>query len=192
MVDLEPLTLDIVVSGLKAQIERDSRDNQFYPEKGSVLSISADFNEEAFGSDFTFQKYGISHQSYFQFRRHHILAYTITACDIEGKAPFFNQCMLGSSADLRGYATGQHQDRRMIAGQAEYRLGLPWRFGAVGFMGAGAVADQWSNFKSEEILPGGGIGLRFLLAKSNHVNLRFDYAWGKEGSAWYVGLGEAF
>lgn len=191
-VDLEPLTLDIVVAGFKAQIERDSRDSQFYPGEGSVFSVDADFNEEAFGGDFNFQKYAISYKAYHRFGERQTLAYTISGCDVEGKVPFFSQCMLGSSEDLRGYATGKNQDRRMIVGQAEYRLQLPWRFGAVGFMGAGEVADEWSHFTTEDILPGGGLGLRFLLAKSNRLNMRFDYAWGKDSSAWYISLGEAF
>ena len=191
-VDLDPFSLDIDVAGLKAQIEHDSRDSQFYPRRGMTLSMNADFNEETFGSDFNFQKYYISHQSYFQMRKRHVLAYTVSMCSVKGRVPFFGQCMLGSSSDLRGYATGKHQDRRMIVGQAEYRLELPWRFGAVGFVGAGEVARKWSGFTSKDILPGGGLGVRFLLAKSNHVNLRLDYAWGKDGSEWYVGLGEAF
>ena len=38
----------------------------------------------------------------------------------------------------------------------------------------------------------GGVGLRFTLAKRNHVNLRIDYAWGKSSTALYVGVAEAF
>ena len=41
-------------------------------------------------------------------------------------------------------------------------------------------------------LPGGGVGLRFTLARRNHVNLRVDYAWGKNSTALYVGVAEAF
>ena len=43
-----------------------------------------------------------------------------------------------------------------------------------------------------DVKPGGGVGVRFLLAKQNRINLRFDYAWGQDSSAFYIGLGEAF
>ncbi len=191
-IDEKTFSLNIKIAGLKALIERDSRDSQFYPRRGSALIVSGDFNEEAFGGDFNYQKYQISYRSFVSLGRRQIIAYTASACAVEGKVPFFGVCMLGSSSDLRGYVMGKHQDRRMLTAQAEYRLELPWRFGAVGFAGAGEVADRWANFSAGNLLPGGGLGLRFLLAKSNHVNLRLDYAWGKGGQTWYVGLGEAF
>jgi len=109
-----------------------------------------------------------------------------------GDVPFHDLCMLGKSEDIRGYAVGKHQNRRMIAGQVEYRRELFWRFGAVAYFGAGSVAPSFSDFRADDILPGGGIGVRFTLAKENHINLRVDYAWGKDSMAFYVGIGESF
>jgi hypothetical protein len=62
----------------------------------------------------------------------------------------------------------------------------------VAYFGAGEVADKFSDFDTESILPGGGIGLRFTLAKQDHINLRIDYAWGKNSTALYIGIMEAF
>ena len=191
-VDIKPYTLDINMAGLMAQIERDTRDNQFYPRRGSVIDLRGDFNEKDLGGDYNYQRYEVSHQGYYSFGTRHILAYSASGCAVKGNVPFFAQCMLGQSSDLRGYALGKHQNRRMLVGQAEYRLDLPWRFGLVGFFGAGEVARKWEDFNTENILPGGGLGLRFLLAKMNHINVRVDYAWGKGSQTWYVGLGEAF
>ena len=191
-VDIEPFTLDIHLAGLTAQIERDTRDSQSYPRRGSSLSIDAGFNEKDLGSDFNHQKYEITYKGFRSLGKRQVLAYTVSGCGIKGDAPFFHLCMLGSASDLRGYAMGKYQDRRMLVGQAEYRLELPWRLGVTGFMGAGEVARQWSDFTWNSLRPGGGLGLRFVLAKMNHINLRADIAWGKGSSAWYVGLGEAF
>jgi hypothetical protein len=80
----------------------------------------------------------------------------------------------------------------MLATQLEYRLALPRRFGVVGFAGIGGVvpgADQW---RINHLLPAGGTGLRYMLSKKYHVNLRNDYAWGKDNFTWSVGIGEAF
>lgn len=42
------------------------------------------------------------------------------------------------------------------------------------------------------MLPAGGFGLRYLASKEANVNLRADIAWGKDGAAFYFGIGEAF
>jgi hypothetical protein len=94
--------------------------------------------------------------------------------------------------ELRGYQAGRYLDRLMVATQAEYRLELPWRFGAVAFGGLGEVAPGVDKFRGDEFLPSGGTGIRFLLSKKYHVNLRMDFAWGRNGFTWSVGVAEAF
>jgi outer membrane translocation and assembly module TamA len=81
----------------------------------------------------------------------------------------------------------------MIAAQAEYRLRLSSRFGAVAFAGAGSVADTFGNLFSSTVLPDAGVGLRFLAIPSQGVNISVDYAWGRDGSSGlYVYIGDAF
>jgi hemolysin activation/secretion protein len=95
--------------------------------------------------------------------------------------------------DLRGYRLGAFQDERLLAAQVEYRLELFWRFSVVGFVGVGQVAARFDEFKKSNWLPGAGFGFRILVAKENHVNLRVDFAWGREGNtATYVNGAEAF
>ncbi len=109
---------------------------------------------------------------------------------VTNQGPFWDICELGMTKDIRGYQIGQFRDNRMVVGQAEYRRELFWRLGAVAFAGAGAVGKTFSQFGNTE--PGGGFGLRVILAKQNHINLRVDYAWGDSSHATYVSLGEAF
>jgi hypothetical protein len=80
----------------------------------------------------------------------------------------------------------------MLATQVEYRRTLPWRLGVAAFGGIGEVAPTWGKFNTEGILPCGGIGPRFLLSRKYHVNLRADFAWGKTGHTFSMGLGESF
>ena len=47
-------------------------------------------------------------------------------------------------------------------------------------LGAGEVSPDLKGFTAQGLRPGGGAGLRFTLAKRNHVNLRADYAWGRD------------
>ena len=65
---------------------------------------------------------------------------------------------------------------------------LFWRFGLVAFGGRGEVAPGVDKFRSDQFLPAGGTGIRFLLSKQYHVNLRTDFAWGKDTFAWSVGV----
>jgi hypothetical protein len=74
----------------------------------------------------------------------------------------------------------------MFATQLEYRLVLPWRLGLVGF------APSGDGFRTDQFLPAGGTGIRFLLSKKFHVNPHTDFAWGKDNFTWSMGVGEAF
>ncbi len=79
-----------------------------------------------------------------------------------------------------------------LGSKYSFQLGLPWRFGVIGFGGIGEVvpgADQL--LKSRNCLPAGG-GTRFLLSKKYHVNLRADAAIGNSSHTWALGVGEAF
>ena len=70
---------------------------------------------------------------------------------------------------------------------------MPKRFGIVGFGGIGGVAPGAREFfHSTSFLPAGGGGLRFMLSKAYHVNLRADIAAGKNGHTFGMGLSEAF
>jgi outer membrane translocation and assembly module TamA len=80
----------------------------------------------------------------------------------------------------------------MLTAQAEYRLEVWKKIGLVVFGGAGEVAESFGKLTGDGILPSGGAGLRYRLTDDNHVNLRVDYAWGKNSSALYVSIAEAF
>jgi hypothetical protein len=81
----------------------------------------------------------------------------------------------------------------MLATQLEYRLILPKRFGLVVFGGVGeTIPGKNQVYGSELFLPAGGGGLRFLLSKKYHVNLRADVAQGVNGRTFSLGVGEAF
>jgi hypothetical protein len=84
----------------------------------------------------------------------------------------------------------------MLGTQLEYRLVLPWRLGLVAFGGVGGVipgGDQPLQLaQNSHFLPSGGAGLRFMLSKKYHVNLRADIAQGVNGHTFGMGVGEAF
>jgi hypothetical protein len=184
------LNAQTVALGLKAS--RDTRDDSFYPTRGSSLDFTGDFFDQAWGSRFEYQTYKLSFNKYERLSTRQVLAFRATGCAANGRVPFYDLCLYGASNDLRGYTAGRFQDRRMFATQAEYRRELPKRLGLVAFGGVGGVAGELSEFRSDALLPAAGLGLRFRLTKKTHVNFRADYAVGRDGHTVTVGLGEAF
>jgi Omp85 superfamily domain len=185
-----PSDLDFQTAALGVRTQRDTSDSQFYPRQGSLLDVVADFFDPVFGADGVYKSLTTSYNQYLGIGKKNVLAIHGSVCAVTSAAPFFDVCILGMSKDLRGYQIGQYRDDRMLVGQMEYRRKLFWRTGVVAFAGAGAVGKTFDQFGSPE--PGGGVGVRFILAKQNHINLRFDYAWGNNSHAAYVSLGEAF
>jgi hypothetical protein len=191
-VPLPSADVDLRTASLGPHVERDTRSDQFYPRSGSWFDFVIGFAGEAIGGRRTYQMYQAAFSTYTSLSPRQVLATKINSCLAEGNVPFFDLCLLGQYQDIRGYQTGQYRDRAMLTAQAEYRLELWRRIGVVAFGGAGEVADGFDKFTGGSILPSGGAGLRFRLTRENHVNLRADYAWGKNSSALYISIAEAF
>jgi hypothetical protein len=179
-------------AALGFHLQRDRRDSTFYPTKGSLLDFTADFFDQVWGSRREYQTYKIAYNGFHKLADHQVLAYRSMACSANGSVPFYDLCLFGFNSDLRGYTTGEFQNRRMFATQAEYRIELPKRLGLVGFGGVGGTARRWDEFRSDQLLPAAGAGLRFTLDKKNHINYRIDFAFGREGRTISIGVGEAF
>lgn len=191
-IEIPSIELDSRVAAIGLHIQRDARDSIFYPRAGSNLDVMTNFYSGALGSDFDHDAYLISYANYGALGDRVVLAYRVTACGISGRAPFFGLCRLGSDKDLRGYEAGRYRDRRLLAGQIEYRRSLPNRLGFTVFTGAGAVAPRFQDFHFSSVRPSIGAGVRYTLAERSGVNLRFDVAVGSDGLVWYVSMGEAF
>jgi outer membrane protein assembly factor BamA len=177
---------------LGIHIQRDLRDSTFYPTKGSLFDWTADFFDQSLGSRRQYQTYRLSYNAYRSIGENSIIAYRGVICSANQNVPFYDLCLYGTRNDLRGYTGGEFQNRRMFAGQAEYRRPLKGRFGLVGFGGLGGVAERWNTFRSDQLLPAVGAGLRFTLEKKNHINYRVDWAVGRAGHTLTIGIGEAF
>ena len=174
-------------------VNRDTRPNRFYPTSGTLFNFTADFFAHAFGSKYSFQSYRVEFNKYGSLSPKQVLAYNAFFCATGGEPPFYGNCIYGTRNELRGYEAGRYLDRYMVATQLEYRLVLPKRFGAVAFGGIGGIGPGGRElFRSSALLPAGGAGLRFMLSKSHHVNLRADLAVGKNEHTFSLGISEAF
>ena len=179
-------------AALGFHVQRDRRNSTFYPTSGTLFDFTGDFFDQAWGSRREYQTYKVAFNGFRQMADKQVFAYRAMACSANGSVPFYDLCLYGFNSDLRGYTTGEFQNRRMFASQAEYRFELPKRLGLVAFAGVGGVAGRWGDFRSDQLLPAAGVGLRFKLDKKNHINYRIDFAYGREGHTLSIGVGEAF
>ena len=187
------LDLKSITSAIGFHVQRDTRDSTFYPRRGMLFDLKGDFFMKAIGSNRNYQTYGASYNGYRSLSKTQVLAYRGSLCQVSDNAPFFDVCFYGSKSDIRGYTAGQFQNRRLFAAQAEFRQELPfWRLGVVGFAGFGGVARRWNELRSDQLLPGAGVGLRFKLDKTNHINYRIDLGFGRAGHTLTFSVTEAF
>jgi hypothetical protein len=186
------LDLQSTTAAIGFHIQRDVRDSIFYPTKGSLFDTKADFFAKPLGSNRDYQTYSISYNGYRSIGKREVIAYRGVVCSVSDNTPFFDLCLYGARSDIRGYTAGEFQDHRMFAVQAEYRRELFWRLGAVAFGGFGGIARHWDEFRSDKLLPGGGVGLRLKLDKANHINYRIDLGFGRAGSTLSFSISEAF
>ena len=185
--------LHTALTAVGFRLQRDTRPNRFYPTTGSLLDLTSDFFSQGLGSKYSFQSYKFTFNKYWSVAKQQVLAYNGFACLTGGQPPFYGNCIYGTNSELRGYVAGRYLDRYMVATQLEYRLALPKRFGLVGFGGLGEVIPGGNqSFRTKNFLPSSGGGIRFALSKKYHVNLRVDFAQGKDSNTWSVGVGEAF
>jgi len=186
--------LNIQLTALGVRLTRDTSPNRFYPASGTYFTATSDFYSPALGSKYTLQSYTGSFNKYWSIGKRQVLAYDVYGCATGGKPPFYMNCIYGSGNELRGYVAGKYFDRYMATTQIEERVALPYRLGFVAFGGIGEAIPGGDEFlfRHNEFLPAGGVGLRLLLSKAYHVNLRSDFAWGKDGHTFILGIGEAF
>jgi hypothetical protein len=179
---------------LGVRMIRDTRHNQFFPTAGEKLEFTADFFMQSLGSKYSFQAYRLTFSQYHSLSKNQVLAYDLFGCATSGHPPFYGNCIYGTSNELRGYTAGKYFDRYMFGAQVEYRLTLPYGIGLAGFTGIGEVVPGSSQvlFRNNHFLPDVGGGPRYELSRKYHVDLRADFARGRDSWTWSMGIGEAF
>jgi hypothetical protein len=187
-----PTGQDTHVGLLGPRFLRDSRSDSNYPRDGSLFDLRAAFGGEGTGSQLNYQTYNLSYAKFLSVAPGQVLAMRGATCVTRGMTPFWDECIVTTSENLRGYRASRYRDDNFLAGQAEYRWEAWKRLGFVAFGGVGEVAPKYVDFNSDNLLPGYGAGVRFRITRENHVNVRFDYAWGKHSREGYLYIGEAF
>lgn len=181
--------------GLGLGLVYDSRHNAFNVRNGFFAELAFLKYAKKLGSDFNFSSTNLDLRYYKPVNKNQVLAAQVYGQFVNGNPPFNMMALLGSEGMMRGYYYGRFRDNNYLAAQAEYRFlpfGFSKRIGGVAFLSMGSVQPEVSQFNFKEMLPAGGLGLRFLIFPKKDIFIRFDAGFTKEGQAFYIYTGEAF
>jgi hypothetical protein len=190
--DALPLQFDtapkVRAAGLGATIEYDSRDMPTNPYKGRYFKAEGVFNEEAIGSDQTYQTYTLGFKSYHAITDSFVVAWEIQGCQKGGTAPLWDACRI----PLRGFSAFDYLGTASASGQVEARWRFYKRWGLVAFGGSGWAGSSFSASGEDETIPSYGAGVRFEVLPAKRINMRLDFARSDDSDAVYFSVGEAF
>jgi len=180
------------MNNLGGQLTYDKRDHKLNPYNGYIVTLKASFYRGWLGSDDDFNRYELSHNNYFTLKNErNILATRFYAAISTGEVPFLGQNVVGQD-DIRGYSSGKYRNNQVYALQAEYRWQFYKRMGMVGFLGVASAVEYLPDILENELLPGAGIGFRYLMIPKERINVGIDIAKGKGDWGLYFRIGEAF
>lgn len=178
--------------GAGAAFGWDTRDQAISPRTGAFYELSFMNWLRILGGEYDYSRTILDLRQYFSTYSAHVLALQLYGEFINGEVPFYQLALLGGQRLLRGYYEGRYRDYDYLAAQAEYRLPIWRRLGAVLFAGAGDVSDRLTNFSLQHVKWTTGGGLRLLLNRDERLNLRADLALGLHTWGVYLGIAEAF
>lgn len=181
--------------GVEAAVLYDSRNNILNAQSGWYIEATHGFYDESFGSTHQFEltQFDIRHYISPFKKERDVLAFQMLGRFSHGDVPFNELSLFGGNEILRGYREGRYVDRHLLAGQVEYRKRFgDSRWGAVAFVGGGDVYGNLDEFKFGNLRANYGAGLRFMLDKTENLNIRFDYGFGQNSNYFYLSIAEAF
>ena len=175
------------VWGLGGKLLLDFRNNIFTPTQGTYFSLQAyrlmgDYQGTNIVGDL---------RKYFPVGEESSLAFQAYWEGWSGSPPFYMLARMGGYYRMRGYFDGALRDKHFMQVQGEFRFPLFWRFGAAVFGSLGQVSNT-AAIHRDHIRGAAGVGLRFLFNPKERINLRIDYARGRNTSGLYLTVAEAF
>jgi hypothetical protein len=177
-------------------IQYDSRDMIVNASSGMLV----EFSWLSYPSSLTTgDGYSILKFDYRQFKsigiRGKVLAWNVRSRYGIGDIPYPQLSTVGSGNDLRGYYDGRFRDQSSASAMIEYRHtfkrgdGLS-KHGFVVWTGAGQIFNEKESFEISHTLPVVGLGYRFAIQP--RINIRVDMGFGKNSTAFYINITEAF
>lgn len=185
---IDPVQLDIQLSGLELFVTYDDLDNMFTPNSGMKARLAIGRKDEVIGSDAEYDLLEASLHGYWQLADSVVLGGRLEAEGVNGDVPFF----LLPYIDLRGVQAARYQGENVVVAEAEARWLFHPRFSAVGFVGLGKAANTFGDLAGERSRVTKGVGLRYFVARRLGMHVGVDVARGPEDTFWYLTFGSAW
>ncbi len=181
-------------AGLDFGLQYDNRNNLMSTTTGVLAEFRHQVHRSWLGSDFDYSLSKLDLRAYLSpfEQRSDILAAQLYAYLGNGDVPFNELAPLGGDMIMRGYYQGRYLDKNLIATQAEYRMRVWKKLSAVAFAGLGDVSPKLSSFAFTALKYSLGGGLRYAVLPGESLNIRIDYAFGKDTQNFYINISEAF
>lgn len=180
------------VLGLGLAVAFDNRDNIYYPSKGVYLEVSNLMHSSSLAGNHSYHAITSDFRTYHALTKGSVLALQFMGVFNDGNVPYRQMGTMGNEMIMRGYYNGRYRDQNFAALQAEWRQHVWGPAGFTLFAGAGNVAATPGNLTTG-IKPNYGVGLRGLLIRKEHLNIRLDIGFGEKGiRGLYFTMGEAF
>ena len=167
----------------------DSRENEFKPMQGWVLSLNNLAYRESLGGENDFDVYRFDVRHYAPFGNGSVFAFRLLN-HLTSDAPTQNQ----SPVQLRGYKVGQYTGTYMSQLEGEARLRVAERWTATVFAGVACTYGDGKNCSAgDNLFPAAGAGVQYVLKPAVGIVLNLEYAQGKAGNyGVYLKTGYAF
>ncbi len=187
-----PVEMQTALQSIGTQLILDSRDNVYNPFHGTNSKVRFTAFPEFMGNDFVSRNVDLQYNQYLPIRTFHdVLAVRFYAGFGIGDLSFNQQFVIGGT-DVRGYTQGKYRGNDQLALQAEYRWNPLNKLGFVGFGGFATIMDAVNEEDDGKILPGAGLGVRYVLLEQTGIRVGVDVAKGQGDWGVYFRIGEAF
>lgn len=180
--------LDVRLAGLVPSLTFDTRDNFFTPTHGWYLDLSLPVYRDWLGSDRDFERATITAM---HFRPLAAPLFLGVRSDLKWSSdgtPFY----LRPFVSLRGVQAMRYPGEAAAEAELELRWQFHRRFSAVGFAGIGATHSEIAGRDRDDTVAAGGVGFRYLIARSYGLHMGLDVGWGPDDPILYVVFGNAW
>ncbi len=164
-------SLKDITNSVKLQVMIDFRDEFFNPKKGLYTVPLIEYAGGVFGGDNDFWRLEMENRLFLQLFKN-TLAQRLKAGFIipRNSVSVHQKYYLGGQYSLRGYPersigpdtlADERYGNILLNYSIEYRVGLPWNFGVVGFFDIGYINNEFDRLNNDYLKAGTGFGLRY-------------------------------
>ncbi|WP_394154494.1 BamA/TamA family outer membrane protein [Vibrio maritimus] len=181
---------DSSLSALGLVAEYDTRNNLFFPTKGSSVVAEYLVYDSALGSDFDYATFEVDAYQYVPVNKHLTLAFAGSYSSLNTDESYLPP-LAKPYINMRGVAAYKYQGDEVstLQAQAMWHLNHRWTINA--FYGVGSTAEE-HNELFEDTVDAYGVGFRYQIARRYGIHVGVDVAFSEDQGTAYFQVGTGF